>query len=111
MEKMITYFGQKAKVACDEKCNKAWGRNSRPQEMMSEDEDDWVWLSDEELGEAPEDPGTYEGGHGKDPHSGNKWCIRECERCVMSMPGESDKPLKLRDLSKRFYNYTKHDKE
>lgn len=104
MEKLITYFGQKAKVACDEKCNKAWGSNSRPTVQMSDDEDDYGYLSDSELGEAPEDPGTYEGGQGKEPRSMNKWCVRECERCVMSNPGESDKPLALRDFSKRWYN-------
>lgn len=105
--KMITYFGQKAKVACDEKCNKAWGTNSRPTKQLSDDEDDWEWLSDAELGEAPENPGTYEGGHAKpinDSDKMNRWCVRECERCQMSHPGEYDKPLKLKDFSKRIQN-------
>jgi len=57
MEKIILYFGQDAKVACDEKCNKAWGVSSRPCESLSDDPDDIVWLSDSELGDAPENPG------------------------------------------------------
>eukprot|EP00919_Chromeraceae_sp_WS-2016_P055429 GHVR01131742.1.p2 GENE.GHVR01131742.1~~GHVR01131742.1.p2 ORF type:complete len:122 (-),score=13.15 GHVR01131742.1:1241-1606(-) len=108
-EAMITYFGQKARVKCDGVCNKAWGMNNRPKILLSqEDDDDYAWLSDDELGEAPVDPGTYEGGVGK-PLSADafptKWCVRECERCVMSHPGEYANPLVLRDFSKRVYNY------
>ena len=68
--KDIIYFGKSARVECDGNCKKAWGINSRPDKP------------DDELGAAPEDPGTYEGGHAK-PKEGeemNKWCIRECER-------------------------------
>jgi hypothetical protein len=107
MEKLITYFGQTAKVACDEKCNKAWGRDNRPWVQLSDDEDDYAYLSDDELDEAPEDPGTYEGGEAK-PESKqyipNKWCVRECERCSMSSPGEYMNPLEIKDFSKRVYN-------
>ena len=67
-------------MACDGKCHKAWGINNRPKRQLSEDEDDYEYLSDNELGEAPENPGTYEGGQGKNPKSLNKWCARECER-------------------------------
>jgi hypothetical protein len=107
MEKLITYAGQPAKVRCDEKCNKAWGGNSRPKNQLSDDEDDWEYLSDSELGEAPTDPGTYEGSDAKptnDAEKMNRWCVRECERCRMSKPGEWDRPLELRDLNKRFAN-------
>lgn len=107
MEKLITYFGQKCKVGCDGKCNKAWGINNRPDIQLSDNEDDFAYLSDLELGEAPEDPGTYEGGDGK-PLSNhefpNKWCVRECERCEKSRPGEYSKPLILPDFTKRVYN-------
>jgi len=107
-EKIITYCRQKAKVACDEKCNKAWGINNRPKiEFDKNDPDDNAMLSDDELGEAPVDPGVYEDGHGKPINSDefpNKWCVRECERCVMSMPNEYNKPLQLKDFSKRRYN-------
>ena len=107
MEKEIIYFGQKTKVVCDEKCNKAWGLSARPRVQLSDDEDDCCWLADGELGEAPADPGTYEGGHGK-PYSPvdapNKWCVRECERCKMSERGKYDEPLRLEDWSKRVYN-------
>lgn len=108
MEKIITYWDQKAKVACDEKCEKAWGMDERPRVELSEDnEDDYAYLSDDELGEAPADPGTYEGGDAKPVNKvgiPNKWCIRQCERCEMSHPGEWNKPLLLPDFSKRVYN-------
>jgi hypothetical protein len=111
MEKFITYFGQKAKIVCDEKCHKAWGSNTRPKIQLSDDEDDYAYLADDELGVAPVDPKTYEGGEGKPAFKtliGNKWCVRECERCNMSRPGEYDQPLKPHDFSKRFYNISPH---
>jgi len=106
-EKMITYFGEPARVACDELCSKAWGINSRPKVQLSDDEDDYAFLADGELPEAPADPGTYEGGQGK-PSSAqyfpNKWCVRECERCRMTPPEHPNDPLILLDFSKRVYN-------
>lgn len=108
--KIIVYFGQYTKVNCDRNCNKAWGINSRPKiPLSSVDEDDYFFLADNELGDAPADPGTYEGGQGK-PTTPNlfptKWCVRECERCVRSSPGEYMQPLALPDFSKRRYNIT-----
>ena len=105
MKKQITYCGQQVIVSCDGKCNKAWGINNRPKlELDENDEDDYCYLSDDELDDAPEDPGTYEGGNGK-PIEGeevpNKWCVRECERCEMTDLGEE---IMLPDFSKRFYN-------
>jgi hypothetical protein len=104
-EAMIRYFGHAAKVACDGNCKKAWGVNTRPREQLSENE--FVFLADGELGEAPEDPGTYEGFQGKPKSSEgfpNKWCVRECERCSISRLGESEKPLEIRSYSERVYN-------
>lgn len=67
-EKTIMWFGRSAKLFCDGLCGQAWGIN---------------WTG--EKGEtAPDDPGTYEGGHGKDAGSLNKWCARECERSNIS---------------------------
>lgn len=109
MEKIITYCGQPAKVSCDEKCNKAWGVNNRPRHQLSQDPDDYEYLSDAETAEAPIDPGTYEGGHAKPVNKigiPNKWCVRECERCVMSEPGEYNNPLTLPDFSQRRANIT-----
>ncbi len=106
MEKLITYFGQQMRVGCDEKCYKAWGINKRPKVQLSDDEDDYAFLSDSELEIAPIDPGTYEGGHPKPTlktEIPNKWCMRECERCAHSKPGESDLPLQFDDFSKRVY--------
>lgn len=100
-EAFITYMSQKAKVACDGNCGKAWGVNTRPKRQLSDDPDDYVYLADSELGDAPINPGTYEGGHAK-PESvaefPNKWCVRECERCEMSAPGKWELPLVLPDM-------------
>lgn len=78
-----------------------------PDTEVDYDENNWVWCSDDELGEAPEDPGTYESGDAK-PIKGdyipNKWCVRGCERCEMSDFGNPDMILKLRDFSKRISN-------
>ena len=111
-EKLITFFGQRAKVACDGLCAKAWGSDARPRVLLSNegDGDDFAWLSDDELGAAPLDPGTTEGGDSKPLSPAefpNRWCVRACERCSMSRPGESHIPLNLRDFSRRFYNFVK----
>jgi hypothetical protein len=110
----IQYFGRPCNAVCDRKCNKAWGINTRPKVQLSEDGDgdDYAFLADNELGEAPADPGTYEGTHGKPStpdHFPNKWCIRECERCEKTGPDDLNKPLKLLTFEKRFYNIYSHD--
>lgn len=105
--KTIKYFGKSMIIACDRKCNKAWGINNRPQIQLSDDPDDYAFLSDGDLLEAPADPGIYEGGHGK-PIDGcfNKWCARECERSVIVEIGE---PVVLPDFS--VLNYNRRDRE
>lgn len=88
---IITYFGKERVVKCDGRCDKAWGVSGRPRKQLSDDPDDYVFLPDSELGIAPIDPGTYEGGHAKPENADyfpNKWCVRECERCIMSYPGD-----------------------
>ena len=136
MEKIIQYCGQNAKVNCDENCKKAFGSNCRPRVYpklgeqifgLNEtsiypdiedgengfDVDDWAYLSDNELPNAPIDTGFYEGGHGKPVDQNgnpiqsqipNKWCVRECERCNMSSPNQWMKDLHIREFDKRFYN-------
>lgn len=107
MEKLIQYFGQTAKVVCDEQCDKAWGINNRPTISLSDNEDDYAYRSDNELGDAPANPGTYEGGQAKPVDKldiPNNWCVRECERCSMSSPGKFNEPLKVKDFSERVYN-------
>lgn len=104
---IIQYFDQPMKVACDGNCRKAWGINLRPKIQLTEDVDDYCFLADGELGDAPDDPGTYEGGHAKPTdasHFPNKWCVRECERCAKSKPGESQLPLEVDDYSVRQFN-------
>lgn len=100
----VNYCGRRVTVACDGNCKKAWGSNHRRKDMLSEDEDDFEYWADGELGDAPENPGTYEGGKGKPLSSDefpNKWCVRECERCRMSGPLGS---LELHDWSHRLSN-------
>lgn len=110
--RQITYFGQPAVVACDARCEKAWGSVTRPSEPASDADDDVVFLADHELGEAPADPGTYEGGHAKPTCRANrlnKWCVRACERSVMSVPGKAGDVIETRDWSRRLYNLPSSD--
>lgn len=112
--KAIIYFGQPVTVICDSKCSKAWGINNRPQiEFDPDDPDDTAYLADNEVGYAPSDPGTYEGGQGK-PRTPderlNKWCVRECERSCFVEQGKGI--VEVRDFSKRRYNMPwKHTEE
>lgn len=110
IQKQGVYFGRQCILACDGKCHKAWGICNRPKNKLSEDNiDDYEWLSDDELGIAPEDPGTYEGFSmvGKpivEDEKLNKWCVRECERSdVFAL----DDPIELKDFSKRISNINK----
>jgi hypothetical protein len=107
METTVLFAGQLAKVNCDERCEKAFGVSERPTHRLSKKEDDWEYLADHEVGEAPEDPGTSEGGHRKPINKQgipNKWCIRECERCNMSRLGKHEEPLPIIDFTKRIHN-------
>jgi hypothetical protein len=111
MEKVITFCGQPMRVACDERCDKAWGINRRPKVQHDpNDRDDYTYVPDGDLGTAPVDPGTYEGDHAKPVnHQGipNKWCVRECERCYGSHPGRSDEAPKLPDFDRPEANMPK----
>lgn len=93
LTKQILFFGKECLLACDGNCSKAWGINTRPKILYDDDgdEDDYDYLSDEELLVAPIDPGSYEGGHAKPTEKGrklNKWCARECERAILLDLGE-----------------------
>jgi len=106
-ETVVLYFGQHMKVNCDRRCDKAWGMDSRPKIQLSDDEDDVVYLADHELTIAPKMSGTWEGRDTK-PLSPdefpNKWCVRQCERCNHSNPGEFTEPLELTKWDERVYN-------
>jgi hypothetical protein len=109
--KQIIYCDERATLACDGNCRKAWGVSGRPRVKLSENPDDYAFLADDELGEAPEDTGTYEGGEGKPfdaegPEDMNKWCARECERSVIV---QGKQPINLPDFSKRLYNIPSSD--
>lgn len=96
----ITFCGQQVDVACDRRCDKAWGRDSRPRKQLSDNPDDYVFVSDGELGTAPFPSDSTEGDQGKPSgtsHQGplNKWCVRECERSVMVDAGQ---PITLPDF-------------
>jgi hypothetical protein len=103
--KAIIFFEQKAILICDAQCDKAWGINNRPKNELSNDPDDYEYLTDQELEDAPCDPGTYEGGHAKPTERTdrlNKWCARECERSKIVNQVVED--FYLKDFTKRIKN-------
>lgn len=126
LQKEIRFLGRPLTVACDGRCDKAWGMNTRPKlyfigkgppkQLKKRDEppdwDDYVYVADGALGTAPADPGTTEGDCGKpsavplkDSSLMNKWCARECERSQTFEPGE---PIIVPDLANPQPN--KHDR-
>lgn len=104
--KTIFFFNAPVLLACDANCTKAWGINNRPRVEFG-DEDDVAYYADHELGDAPADPGTYEGPHGKPtaPEQRlNKWCARECERSVLIDLGKLVTDATLPSFTQRSYN-------
>jgi len=122
ISKQIRGYGKDLTIACDGRCDKAWGINGRPRLYFMEsaetpralkedeeprDEDDQVYIGDNELGTAPgpgETVGMSEGGHLKPSATPltngehmNKWCFRECERGETFEAGET---IVIRDLTK-----------
>lgn len=101
-------MGQPVTVACDGRCEKAWGSHRRPRLQLGYALADFAYLADDELGDAPVDPGTHEGDEAK-PTSPeqrlNKWCVRECERSVMvDRNDEATTSIDLPDFSRRRHN-------
>lgn len=107
-------------LACDGRCDKAWGINGRPKLYFPKegegqpralkkgkeprDVDDYVYVKDSELGTAPGPGATVglsEGGHMKPSASPlgegegermNKWCARECERSGWNGARDLERP-------------------
>lgn len=105
LKSQVRMFGKQRIIACDERCDKAWGMNERPEIVFDEDDlDDFAYLADHELGTAPDCSNWWEGGHNK-PQSKeerhNKWCVRACERSTIFEIGEE---IVLKDFSSRVYN-------
>lgn len=103
-EAIVPYVGLLMRCRCDGKCSKAWGWSMRPASKFGRDGDPVEYYADQELGEAPSNPGTAEGGSLK-PSSPDqfptKWCVRECERCNKSDPFKFMDSLPIIDWSKR----------
>lgn len=108
LQKEIVYHGERCVLVCDGRCDKAWGIQARPRYRFVSDDadpDDYVYLGDEHVGEAPP-PGkteiVSEGFEMKpsavpltDPERLNKWCARQCERSTIVKLGE---PIVLPDM-------------
>ena len=103
----IIPFGENGNgiLICDAKCHKAWGINHRPRIQLSFEEDDYVFVKDSELDDAPDDTDEHEGGDGKPTaydkpafHIHNKWCARECERSVTIFPNQMKLGFAIPDL-------------
>jgi hypothetical protein len=103
--KTISWFGRDVSLACDGRCDKAFGINGRPKTYLGDDPDDYVYLGDDAIGMAP-GPGEtviMTEGSSLKPSAGpltdatkmNKWCARECERSTMAEEGEA---IRLPDL-------------
>lgn len=94
--KGIRFYFETKFLACDSCCTKAWGINNRPYDK------DEIFLLDDILDQAPDDPGTYEGGDAKPRYVEerlNKWCARECERSVLVDHKSTIAPgLKMKNL-------------
>lgn len=95
LAKPILYCDTWMVLACDGRCDKAWGIQGRATRKLSADEDDYVYLGDGELGVAP-GPGEtaiIEEGEDRKPSATalcetdsarmNRWCARQCERSRM----------------------------
>ena len=106
ISKKIVFFGKDCVVACDGRCDKAWGHNGRPRTKLSVNPDDYVYLADEKLDKAPGPGDTNILSEGCDLKPSavpvtdgeviNRWCTRECERSTFV---GMDEPLVLRDMS------------
>jgi len=107
--KQIIYCGEPCSLVCDGNCGKAWGVDTRPKNQSSADPDDFEYLSDSELGDAPLKSSTYEGGFGKpqpaDAEKLTKWCARSCERSTLVFA--KDGVTSLKDFSVRIPNLKK----
>jgi hypothetical protein len=107
MESNITVSNQPAIIKCDGKCDKAWGINEREKIKLSDDPDDYCYLSDRELGLAPLLSTSTKRLKNKPTNKINfptSWCICECERSVISEPDTPYGDIDVPDFNNRVYN-------
>lgn len=124
LQKTIQYMGVPHVMACDGRCDKAWGINLRPgvyfdangavvtqQKCNDEgsnvildgpeppDFDDYAFFADNEVGTAPSIPQTWEGGDGKPsgvPLKNSYYMNKWCARqCERSVLVEVGEPINL----------------
>lgn len=105
VKREVTMYGERIILACDGRCDKAWGINGRPRALLSAKDDDNIFLPDSVLGTAPPPGRTITTSEGFEPKPSagpltdgtrmNKWCARECERCKRF---KLDEPIVLRDM-------------
>ena len=101
LAKSIVFCGSHVVLACDGRCDLAWGIEKRPRKMLSSiDPDDFVYLGDlhPDLGAPPS--ADKLGCHGGDfkpsdvpltsSEKMNRWCARECERSSLIEPALPD---------------------
>lgn len=94
ISKHIIWFERPAVLACDGRCDKAFGINGRPRTQLTSDPDDYIYRSDDEIGLAPPPGETATLSEGSDMKPSamplqdgermNKWCARECERSTLA---------------------------
>lgn len=114
LQKDIIFFGDQCTVACDGRCDKAWGIQGRPRHRFQPedvDPDDYVYIGDDALGTAPPPYQTEIISEGLNikpsavAHSDgtllNRWCTRQCERSAIVDRGD---PVVVPDMRTPAWN-------
>ena len=112
IQRSMMFLGEIHIVACDGRCDKAWGVDDRPTNRLGSDHNDFEWLADGELGQAPIDPGSLSSDNGvrkpllvRGPDDVNEWCVDRCERMAKCRAVTSERAPDPPDLSRRRPNF------